>query len=58
MMTAEEAAAFVLHDVLSLSYEEVSATVGRSHADCGDEIQQGSRPRGQSDELAAGRARL
>ena len=49
MMTAEEAAAFVLHDVLSLSYEEVSATVGRSEAACRQLI---SRARGRVRERA------
>jgi RNA polymerase sigma-70 factor, ECF subfamily len=42
-LSPPERTAFVLHDVLSLSYEEVSATVGRSEAACRQLI---SRARG------------
>lgn len=48
-LSPPERTAFVLHDVLSLSYEEVAATVGRSEAACRQLI---SRARGRVRERA------
>ena len=48
-LSPPERTAFVLHDVLSLSYEEVAATVGRSEAACRQLI---SRARGRIRERA------
>ena len=48
-LSPPERTAFVLHDVLSLSYEEVAATVGRSEAACRQLI---SRARGRIQQRA------